>query len=199
MKLAIMGGTLNPIHIGHLVCAEEAVSQYALDKVLFMPTGFPPHKEIQGGANAEHRYLMAAIATAANPRFEVSRYEIEKKQLCYTVDTVRHFREKMPGMDLFFITGADAVLEILEWKDPKELLQMATLIAATRPGYPLDKLSGATDRFLKQNRVRIMEIPAIGVSSSLIRDRVARGMSIRYLVPDGVEQFIDKERLYRQQ
>lgn len=197
MRLAIMGGTFNPIHIGHLVCAEEAVAQYSLEQVLFMPTGFPPHKEIQGGANAEHRYLMAAIATAVNPRFEVSRYEIEKKQICYTVDTVRHFREKMPGVELFFITGADSVLEILEWKDPSELLEMATLIAATRSGYPLDRLSKATGRFLKENRVAVMEVPAIGVSSSMIRERVVSGRSIRYLVPDGVEQFINKERLYR--
>ncbi|MEK7817539.1 MAG: nicotinate-nucleotide adenylyltransferase [Actinomycetota bacterium] len=197
MRLAIMGGTFNPIHIGHLVCAEEAVAQYGLEQVLFMPTGFPPHKEIQGGANAEHRYLMAAIATAANPRFEVSRYEIEKKQICYTVDTVRHFREKMPAVELFFITGADSVLEILEWKDPSELLEMATLIASTRSGYPLDKLSKATGRFLKENRVAVMEVPAIGVSSSMIRERVACGRSIKYLVPEGVEQFINKEGLYR--
>ena len=197
MKLAIMGGAFNPIHIGHLVCAEEAVAQYGLEQVLFMPTGFPPHKEIQGGANAEHRYLMAAIATAANPRFEVSRYEIEKKQICYTVDTVRHFREKMPAVELFFITGADSVLEILEWKDPSELLEMATLIASTRSGYPLDKLSKATGRFLKENRVAVMEVPAIGVSSSMIRERVACGRSIKYLVPEGVEQFINKEGLYR--
>lgn len=198
MKLAIMGGTFNPIHIGHLVCAEEAINQYGLDQVVFMPAGLPPHKEVQNGASSEDRYLMAAIATASNPRFEISRYEIDRKQISYTVDTIRHYREELPEAELFFITGADAVTEILEWKDPAELLSMAVLIAATRPGYPLDKLSGTTKHFLKQNRVRIMEIPAIGVSSSLIRERTAKGQSIRYLVPQGVEQFIEKERLYRQ-
>lgn len=197
MKLAIMGGAFNPVHIGHLVCAEEAVSQYGLDRVMFMPTGLPPHKEVEGDAGAEARYLMAAIATATNPRFGVSRHEVDKKQVCYTVDTVRHFREKMPGTELFFITGADAVLEILEWKDPGELLAMAKLIAATRPGYPLDRLSEATAKFLEQNQVGIMEVPAIGVSSSMIRERLAAGKSIRYLVPHGVEQFIYKEGLYR--
>ncbi len=193
-----MGGTFNPIHIGHLVCAEEAVSQYALDEIIFMPTGLPPHKEIEGGTSAEARYLMTVLATASNPRFQVSRYEVNKQELCYTVDTIRHLSGEMPGTGFFFITGADAVLEILEWKDPEELLQMSTLIAATRPGYPLDKLTEITERFSRQDRVKVMEIPAIGVSSSLIRERVSRGKSVRYLVPKAVEQFIEKEGLYRQ-
>ncbi len=196
MKLAIMGGSFNPIHIGHLVCAEEAVSQYSLDKVLFMPTGTAPHKEIDTGAGPEARYRMVEIAIAGNSRFEVSRYELDKKQICYTVDTLRHFREEMPEAELFFITGADAVIEILEWKDPGEILHLATLIAATRPGYVVEKMPVKTREFLKQNRVRVMEIPCIGVSSSLIRERIAQGRSIRYLVPDGVERFIEKERLY---
>jgi nicotinate-nucleotide adenylyltransferase len=199
MKLAIMGGTFNPIHIGHLVCAEEAISQYCLDRVIFMPAGQPPHKEVSDGASSEDRYLMAAIATASNPRFEVSRYEVDKEQTSYTVETVRHYREELPAAELFFITGADAVGEILEWKDPDELLTMAVLIAATRPGYPLDRISDITRHFLDQNKVRIMEIPAIGVSSSLIRERVGLGKSIRYLVPQGVEQYIEKEGLYRQE
>ncbi|GBE57173.1 nicotinate-nucleotide adenylyltransferase [bacterium BMS3Abin01] len=197
-KLGIMGGTFNPIHIGHLVCAEEARSQYGLDEIIFMPTGLPPHKEIEGGTSPEARYLMTVIATAVNPRFQVSRYELDKEQLCYTVDTVRYLREEKAGVELYFITGADAVLEILGWKDPEELLRMANLIAATRPGYPLDRLSEITGRFSRQDRVKVMEIPAIGVSSSLVRERVRRRMSIRYLVPVGVEQFIDKEGLYRQ-
>lgn len=198
MKLGIMGGTFNPIHIGHLVCAEEAVSQYGLEQIVFMPTGLPPHKEIAGGTSSEARYLMTVIAVASNPRFQVSRAEIDRRQLCYTVDTVRQLKDETPGAELHFITGADAVLEILDWKDPEELLDMATLIAATRPGYPLDKLSEITGRFSRQDRVKVMEIPAMGVSSSLIRERVSRGSSIRYLVPEGVEQFIEKEGLYRQ-
>ena len=197
MKLAIMGGTFNPIHIGHLVCAEEAVSQYGLDKVLFMPTGYPPHKGISAGVSPEHRFQMCRIATAGNPRFEVSRYEIDRNQVSYTVNTVRRFRSEMPEAELYFITGADAVLEILEWKDPQELLTMAMLIAATRPGYPLDKISGALDIFLRENSVKMMEIPGIGVSSTLIRSRVAAGMSIRYLVLEGVRRYIEEKGLYR--
>ncbi len=199
MKLGIMGGTFNPIHIGHLVCAEEAVSQYGLERIIFMPTGLSPHKETAGGSTAEDRYLMTVIAVAGNPRFRVSRIEIDRRRVCYTVDTIRQLKDELPEAELFFITGADAVLEILDWKDPDELLEMALLIAATRPGYPLDRLSEITGKFDRQDRVKVMEIPAIGVSSSLIRERVSRGNSIRYLVPEGVEQFIEKEGLYRQQ
>lgn len=195
-KIAIMGGTFNPIHIGHLVCAEEAVSHYGLDRVLFMPTGTPPHKDIEAGISSEDRYRMTEIATSGNPRFEVSRYEIEKKQVCYTVDTLRHFRAELPEAELFFITGTDAVVEILEWKDPEEILELATLIAATRPGFPLDRIPGRIRELMEEGRVQVMEIPCIGVSSSLVRERVAAGRSIRYLVPEGVERFIEKERLY---
>ncbi|MHB9111227.1 MAG: nicotinate-nucleotide adenylyltransferase [Thermoleophilia bacterium] len=195
-KIAIMGGTFNPIHIGHLVCAEEAVSQYGLDRVLFMPTGTPPHKDIEAGVSSEDRFRMTEIATFDNPRFEVSRYEIDKKQVCYTVDTVRHLKNELPEAELFFITGTDAVVEILEWKDPEETLQLATLIAATRPGFPLDRIPERIRELMDEGRVRVMEIPCIGVSSSLVRERVAAGRSIRYLVPEGVERFIEKERLY---
>lgn len=195
MRLAIMGGTFNPIHIGHLVCAEEAASSFGFDEIVFMPAGLPPHKQVPGGATAEHRYLMTVMATADNPRFRVSRFEIEKEQPSYTVDTVRYFRQQAPEAQIYFITGADAILEILDWKDPQELLQMATLIAATRPGYPLDRFASQSG-LMKDGSVRLMEIPAIGISSSEIRERVAGGRSIRYLVPDPVERFIEKERLY---
>ncbi len=199
MKLAIMGGTFNPVHIGHLVCAEEAVSHFGLDQVLFMPAGRPAHKEILSGAGPEDRYRMCAIAISGNPGFDVSRYELDRKQVSYTVETVRHFRRQLPQAELCFVTGADAVLEILEWKDPGELLRMATLIAATRPGYPLDRISATLDRFLTENRVKIMEIPGIGVSSTMIRQRVSQRKSIRYLVPEGVRSYIEKEGLYRQE
>ena len=196
MKLAIMGGTFNPIHIGHLVCAEEAAGQFAFDEVLFMPAGLPPHKEVEGGTSAEARYHMTVLATEDNSRFRVSRYEIDRGDCCYTVDTVRHFHEEMPDAEIFFITGADSVLEILDWKDPEEILQMATLIGATRPGYPLDRFAEQSD-LIRQGRVRIMEIPAIGVSSTMIRQRVDQGRSIRYLVTESVRKFIEQERLYR--
>jgi nicotinate-nucleotide adenylyltransferase len=197
VKLAIMGGTFNPVHIGHLVCGQEAVEQFSFDEILFMPAGLPPHKEVGGGVTAEIRYLMTEMATADNERFRVSRYEIEKKQTCYTVDTIRHFRQEMPDAEIFFITGADAILEILDWKDPQELLSMATLIAATRPGYSLDRLDKRQD-LTGQGPVQVMQIPEIGVSSSMIRERVRQGRSIRYFVPDNVGRFIEKERLYQQ-
>lgn len=195
MKLAIMGGTFNPIHIGHLVCAEEAASQFGFDEVLFMPAGRPPHKEVPGGATSEHRYLMTVMATVGNSRFRVSRFEIDREQPSYTVDTIRHLSQAAPEVEIFFITGADAILEILDWKDPEELLKMATLIAATRPGYPLDRFARQSG-LMKSGRVQIMEIPAIGISSSEIRERVARRKPIRYLVSSSVERFIEKEKLY---
>lgn len=199
MRLGIMGGTFNPIHIGHLVTAAEARDRFGLDEVVFMPAGVHPHdKQMPGGVTVETRYLMTVIATAADPGFSVSRFEIDSGETSYTVDTVRHYREMRPEADLYFITGADAILEILEWKDPEELLAMATLIAASRPGYPLEKLSESTARLGSPGRIQVMEIPAIGVSSSLIRDKVAAGKSISYLVPEGVERFIEKENLYRQ-
>ncbi len=198
-KLAIMGGTFNPIHIGHLVCAQEAVDQLGLDRVLFMPGGVPPHKEVSAGPGSEERYRMAVIATAGNPHFEVSRYEIDKQQVCYTVDTLRHFREEEPEAGIFFITGMDAVIEIPKWKDPEGILSLATLVAAKRPGHSLEAMPAGTRTFLEENRVRILDMPGIGVSSTMIRERVARGRSIRYLVPEGVERFIEKERLYLQE
>lgn len=195
MKLAIMGGAFNPIHIGHLVCGEEAASQYGFAQVMFMPTGLPPHKEADAGATAEARFQMTVMATEDNPRFSVSRQEIDRPQVSYTVDTIRELRAQMPDAEIFFITGADAVLEILDWKDPQELLEMAVLIAATRPGYPLDRFAERHE-FMRAGRVQVMEIPAIGISSSMIRERVAQGRTIRYLVPRSVERFIEKERLY---
>ena len=198
MKLAIMGGAFNPIHIGHLVCAEEAVSQFGLDEVIFMPTGIAPHKQA-GSASSEERYEMAVIATASNPRFQVSRYEIDQNRVCYTVDTLRRFRAEQPGAELFFITGTDAIAEILEWKDPAEIVRLATVIAARRPGFSPEEMPPKTREFLELHKVRIMEIPCIDVSSSMIRERVAQGQSVRYLVPEGVERFIEKERLYLQE
>ncbi|MBE0429583.1 MAG: nicotinate-nucleotide adenylyltransferase [Thermoleophilia bacterium] len=196
MKLAIMGGTFNPIHIGHLVCAEEAVSEYGFDEILFMPAGWPPHKEVQGGVTSEYRYQMTALAVEDNPRFRVSRYELDRPAPSYTVDTVRHFVSMSPDAQIYFITGSDAILEILDWKDPKELLEMATLIAASRPGYPLDRFAEQME-LIRQGRVLVLEIPAIGVSSTMIRERVAKNRSVRYLVPEAVRGFIEEKGLYR--
>jgi nicotinate-nucleotide adenylyltransferase len=194
-RIGIMGGTFDPTHHGHLVAAEEARWQFRLDQVLFIPTGQPWQKPV-GVTAAEDRYLMTVIATASNPAFAVSRIEIDHPGPTYTVDTLRRLRAELEGdTRLYFITGADAVLHILTWKDGEEVLELAELIAATRPGYDLSKLAewlpSATDR------VHRLEIPMLAISSTEIRMRVARGAPIQYLVPEGVASYVDKRGLYR--
>lgn len=197
LRLGIMGGTFDPIHIGHLVTADEALHQFGLDDILFMPSGEGPHKRRET-TPAELRYLMVSVATASHPRFWVSRYEIDRPGLDYTADTLAAFREMMGSeVDLYFITGADAVLDILTWKDPERILSLCTLIAATRPGYDLGRLSTVLDGLLEADRVRVMEIPGLAVSSSMIRERVRHGDSCRYLVTEGVRQLIEKTGCYQ--
>jgi nicotinate-nucleotide adenylyltransferase len=190
-----MGGTFDPVHHGHLVAAEEARWQFELDQVVFVPTGRPWQKPV-GVSPAEDRYLMTVIATASNPAFTVSRLEIDHQGPTYTVDTLRRLRAGFEaGTRLFFITGADAVLQILTWKDPDQVLAQAEFIAATRPGFDLDPLVSRVPG--AAGRVHRMEIPALAVSSSEIRARVARGAPVQYLVPDGVARYIQKHGLYR--
>jgi nicotinate-nucleotide adenylyltransferase len=193
-----MGGTFDPVHIGHLVTAEEALHQFGLDRVIFVPTGEPwmkEHRE-EGVTAGEDRYLMTVIATAGNPRFTVSRKEIDRGGPTYTVDTLTEFRDELGGdTDLFFITGADAMLEIFHWKDPEDVLSLAHFIAATRPGYDLAHFEAEAPT--SHPKVSVMKIPALSISSSDIRDRVASSRPVRYLVPVGVQEYIQKEGLYR--
>jgi nicotinate-nucleotide adenylyltransferase len=192
-----MGGTFDPIHHGHLVTAEEALWQFQLDEVVFVPTGQPWMKSERAVTPAEHRYLMTVIATAGNPRFSVSRLEIERHGPTHTVDTLAELRRRAEGEEeLFFITGADAMLEIFQWKDPEELLQQAHFIAATRPGYDLARFEREAPT--SHPKVSVMHIPALAISSTGIRERVARGEPIRYLVPEGVHTYVEKARLYRE-
>jgi nicotinate-nucleotide adenylyltransferase len=195
-RIGVMGGTFNPIHIGHLVTAEEALRQRSLEQVVFVPAGRPWQKEGVDVAPAEHRYLMTVIATATNPRFRVSRMELDRAGPTYTVDTLRELRRELGDVDLFFITGADAILEILSWKEPAEALALASFIAATRPGYDLDRLVKELPPGL-EDRVHMMEIPALAISSTDIRLRVRERRPIRYLVPEGVARYIEKTGLYR--
>jgi nicotinate-nucleotide adenylyltransferase len=191
-----MGGTFDPIHHGHLLTAEEAHWQFELDEVVFVPTGQPWMKEGRDVSPAEDRYLMAVIATSSNPHFTVSRIELARDGPTYTVDTLRELREQRGGgVELFFITGADAMLEILQWKDPEEALEMAHFIAATRPGYDLAAFEHGAPT--EHPRVSVMQIPALAISSSDIRDRVRKGTPIRYLVPEGVQTYIERAGLYR--
>jgi nicotinate-nucleotide adenylyltransferase len=194
-RIGVMGGTFDPIHLGHLVAAEEARWQFGLDRVVFVPAGRPWQKPV-GVTPPEDRYQMAVLATASNPAFTVSRLEIDHPGPTYTVDTLRRLRtEQADGTRLYFIIGADAILQLLTWKEPDQVLAQAEFIAATRPGFDLDRLvsqvPGAADR------IHRMEIPALAISASDIRARVARGAPIHYLVPDGVARYIHKHALYR--
>ncbi|MGO2659430.1 MAG: nicotinate-nucleotide adenylyltransferase [Mycetocola reblochoni] len=187
-RIGIMGGTFDPIHHGHLVAASEVAAKMGLDEVVFVPTGQPSHKgKVTDG---EHRYLMAVIATASNPRFTVSRADIDRGIPTYTIDTLRDFRAAQPDAELFFITGADAVEQILGWKDVDQLWDLANFVAVTRPGHPLN-VSG-----LPRDHVSLQEVPALAISSTDCRSRVSRGYPVWYLVPDGVVQYISKHHLY---
>lgn len=195
-RIGVMGGTFNPIHSGHLVAADEALVAFDLDEVVFVPAGRPWQKEGIDVAPAEDRYLMTVIATSSHPRFRVSRIEIDRDGPTYTVETLGLLKETLGDVDLSFITGADAVLEILSWKDPEEVLRRARFIACTRPGYDLDRLAKQMPEGLEE-RVDVMEIPALAISSTDIRRRVAERRPIRYLVPEGVATYIEKNGLYR--
>jgi nicotinate-nucleotide adenylyltransferase len=191
-----MGGTFDPIHYGHLVTAEGALVRFELDSVLFVPTGQPWMKEERDVSTAEHRYLMTVIATASNPRFHVSRIEIERQGPTYSVDTLRDLSEEYgAGTELYFITGADAVLEIFHWKDPEEILGIAHVIAATRPGYDIARFEAEAPT--RHPRITVLDVPALAISSTDIRQRVRADEPIRYLVPDGVKTYIEKWELYR--
>ncbi len=197
-RLGIMGGTFDPIHFGHLVTAEEALVQFNLDRVIFMPTGRPAFKENFSVSSAEHRYLMTVLATAANPDFDVSRLEIERPGLTYTVDTLLALHERYGhATELFFITGADAVWDIVSWKDADKIADLTTFIAATRPGYDLVAAARAHEEAATKFRIESMEVPALAISSTDIRERVADRRPIRYLTPEPVASYISKYGLYR--
>jgi nicotinate-nucleotide adenylyltransferase len=188
-RIGVMGGTFDPIHHGHLVAASEVAQSLGLDEVLFVPTGAPSYKA--DVTPAEHRYLMTVIATASNPSFTVSRVDIDRRKPTFTIDTLRDIHEQRPDADLYFITGADAIAQILSWKDVDELWRLAHFVAVSRPGHVLS-VSG-----LPEQDVSLLEVPALAISSTDCRDRVRRGFPVWYLVPDGVVQYISKHHLYR--
>ena len=192
-RVGVMGGTFDPIHHGHLVAASEVQARFDLDEVVFVPTGRPWQKADRDVSPAEHRYLMTVIATAANPRFEVSRVDIDRAGPTYAIDTLRDLAQQRPDADLFFITGADALAAILTWRDHDELFDLARFVGCTRPGHELDEQMIAG---LPAGRVTVLEIPALAISSTDCRDRVATGDPVWYLVPDGVVQYIAKYGLY---
>jgi nicotinate-nucleotide adenylyltransferase len=191
MRLGVMGGTFDPVHHGHLVAASEVQNLFSLDEVAFVPSGQPWQKAGKLVSPAEHRYLMTVIATASNPGFWVSRVDIDRPGPTYTIDTLRDLSGQHPDAELFFITGADALEQILSWKDADELFELAHFVGVTRPGYVL------SDDHLPRDAVSLVEVPAMAISSSACRERVLAGRPVWYLVPDGVVQYIGKHRLYR--
>jgi nicotinate-nucleotide adenylyltransferase len=191
-RIGIMGGTFDPIHHGHLVAASEVADRFGLDEVVFVPTGQPWQKGDVAVSPAEDRYLMTVIATASNPRFHVSRVDVEREGPTYTVDTLREMRDLYGShAELYFITGADALEKILSWKDTDEMFSLAHFVGVTRPGFEL------TDAHLPADTVSLVQVPAMAISSTDCRARVARGKPVWYLVPDGVVQYIAKRHLYR--
>lgn len=196
-RIGVMGGSFDPIHNGHLVAASEVAHRFKLNRVIFSPTGQAWHKSAKNGASAELRYLMTVVATAADPRFNVTRVDIDREGPTYTVDTLRDLQDELvkalpdATADWFFITGADALADIVGWRDPDGILDRAHLVGVTRPGHVLK------DPGLPGGKVTLIEVPALAISSTDVRARVGRGEPIRYLVPDGVAHLIAKHELYR--
>ncbi|WP_256870679.1 MULTISPECIES: nicotinate-nucleotide adenylyltransferase [Micrococcaceae] len=186
--MGVMGGTFDPIHHGHLVAASEVAAKFGLDEVVFVPTGQPWQKSHKLVSRPEHRYLMTVIATASNPRFTVSRVDVDRPGPTFTIDTLRDLRAERPDADLFFITGADALAQILSWKDVDELWSLAHFVGVTRPGHELHDMG--------RDDVSLLEVPAMAISSTDCRTRVGAGNPVWYLVPDGVVQYIAKYGLY---
>jgi nicotinate-nucleotide adenylyltransferase len=186
-----MGGTFDPIHHGHLVAASEVAVRFGLSEVIFVPTGQPWQKTDRQVSPAEHRYLMTVIATASNPRFWVSRVDIDRPGPTFTIDTIRDIHALHPEAELYFITGADALGQILSWREHEEIVRLARFVGVTRPGYEL------SDAHLPTDTVTLVDVPAMAISSSACRQRVQEDLPVWYLVPDGVVQYIGKHRLYR--
>ena len=196
-RLGIMGGTFDPIHNGHLVAAQQALDDLALDTVVFMPAGSPAFKQDREVSSAEDRYAMTLLATADNPSFLTSRFEIVRGGITYTVDTLGALRELYPpNVELYFITGADAIMDIVKWHDADKLAGLARLVAATRPGYDLDAVADVVFESGIAFDVTYLEVPALAISSSHLRERTGMDMSLRYLTPDSVVGYNENRGLY---
>ncbi len=196
-RLGIMGGTFDPIHNGHLVAAEQAYADLGLNVVVFMPAGRPAFKLDKKVTGSEDRFAMTLLATADNPHFLASRFEIDRVGVTYTADTLRRLRELYPdNVEFYFITGADAIAEIVLWHDADVIARTAHLVAATRPGYDLDHAMDSIAESGIDFDVTYLSVPALAISSSYLRERVAKGQGLRYLTPDAVTGYLHKHRLY---
>jgi len=196
LKLGVLGGTFNPPHIGHLVCAQEAHDQLGLDRVVLMPAGVPPHKEVQADPGAEARHALCQAAVAGDERFTVSRLELDRGGKSFTVDTLRALRDQSPQDNITFIAGGDMARSLPSWREPEALLSLATLAVAERAADKRDAISAAIAPLAGAERVRFFDMPRIDVSSSLVRERAASGRPIRYLVPDAVADAIAQNGWY---
>lgn len=199
MRLGILGGTFNPPHLGHLVCAQEAHAQLGLDRVLLMPARIPPHKEIASDPGAQVRRELCELAIGGDERFAISDLELGRPGPSYTVDTLRVLHDQAPQDELTFIVGGDMAKSLPSWREPNAMLELATLAVAERTGAERDEirdelavLAGAT-----ADRIRFFDMPRIDISSSLVRDRAAAGQPVRYLVPEAVAERIAADGLYR--
>jgi len=200
-KIGIMGGTFNPIHLGHLVIAEEVRLKFNLDRVVFIPAGNPPHKDNKKLTASEHRYQMTILATVDNAYFDVSPIEIERKGTTYTIDTIRELRKKCGNeTELYFITGADSLLELSSWKNIDKLLNLCKFVAATRPGFDIGKIEEKISELenIYEKSIYSVAVPALKISSTDIRNRIKQGLTIKYLVPESVEHYIEKHNLYKE-
>lgn len=194
-----MGGSFNPIHLGHLLLAETAREDFSLSQVIFMPTGNPGYQVKEKPISPEHRFVMTSLAVSSHGHFFVSRLEVDRLQPSFTIDTVRELRKIYPleEVDLFFITGADSILDILSWKMPTEILKLTSFIAGTRPNYDLSGFFEKVEKLGQaKEKIHLMQMPMLDISSSQIRKKIREGKSIRYLVPDAVCNYIEKSKLY---
>jgi nicotinate-nucleotide adenylyltransferase len=198
-RIGISGGTFDPIHYGHMIIAEQIRESLKLDKVIFIPSGLTPHKDISKVTPAEHRFNMVHAAVQTNSFFEASRIEIEREGYTYTIDTIKQLNEFYgETARLFFITGADVIPELLTWKNHEKLFELCEFIAVLRPGFKKDGFIKEVEhlRTTYLAKIHVVDAPLIGISSTIIREKVKAGKSIKYLVPESVESYIIKNRLY---
>ncbi len=196
MRLGILGGTFNPPHLAHLICAQEAFLQLELDHVLLVPTRVPPHKQVDEDPGSEHRLALCRMAVAGDERFAVSDLEVARGGPSYTVDTLEKLHVQAPDNDLFFILGGDAAAGLPGWQEPERVLSLATLAVARRRGTPRDRVQQALGQLRGGEQSRFFKMPRIGISSTLIRTRVRSGRPIRYMVPEAVATYITQHELY---
>jgi nicotinate-nucleotide adenylyltransferase len=198
MRVGVLGGTFDPIHIGHLVSAEEAWGELELERVVFVPAGLPPHKLDHVVSPVEHRLAMVELAIVSNPHFAVSRVDIDRFGPCYTVDTIELLRDEWgPGAEIYFIMGSDSLLDILTWRNPRRLIRLCRFAVVSRSGYQVDL--NELDALLPgvASRVQMLNAPELAISSTDIQRRVREGLSIKYQVPEAVEAYIYQHKLYR--